>query len=126
VKRLVGAIEPVHAVRDGPSRGQRLRWSTVQIPATPPSVLKMIPESENMLACQSIGTQPPTVEPTNIPNQMAFFLTGCSFEVDRLQRRVEAGDRLPKPYRVPPAPASRWRSASISSSGKKALVLSSS
>ncbi len=36
-------------------------------------VLKTTPQKENTLACQSDGIQPPTVEPTITPIQMAFL-----------------------------------------------------
>lgn len=46
---------------------------TIQMPTTPPTVLMTTPHSENMLACHRLGTQPPIVEPTMQPNQIAFF-----------------------------------------------------
>jgi hypothetical protein len=49
-----------------------------QIPATPPIVLMTIPHIDSIPACQSIGTNPPMDEPTNIPIQTLFLLTCTS------------------------------------------------
>ena len=48
------------------------------MPTMPPTVLRMTVENENTPACQSIGTLPPIVEPTNTPSQMAFLFTGTT------------------------------------------------
>jgi len=44
----------------------------------PPTVLRRIDQSEKTPACHNIGTQPPIVEPTHIPNQMTFLLKSTS------------------------------------------------
>ncbi len=44
-----------------------------QIPATPPSILPMIPEKENIPAPQSVGIHPPSVEPIKTPIQINVF-----------------------------------------------------
>ena len=58
-------------------RRQRKYRHATQMPATPPTVLSTIPHIENRPACQSVGTQPPIVEPRNIPTQIARRLTAA-------------------------------------------------
>ena len=48
------------------------------MPTPAPTVLKAMAEIENTLACHSMGTKLPIVEPTNIPNHTSFLFTQAS------------------------------------------------
>jgi len=44
-----------------------------QIPANPPTAVKIIDEKDSKPAPHKLGINPPMVEPTNIPTQMSEF-----------------------------------------------------